>query len=324
LIFNMISNKTHSMTGFGIASENFAWGSLIIELRSVNSRFLELHFKMPDQWRGAEPVLRELLQQQLKRGKVECRLSSKDAQDQSDNSLLSPIELQKIAAWQTQVQASFKKAGELSVYQVIQLAKASGSSERFGSGQAQAADAASLGGVLEAERHEDLIKTAQKALTGLIESRQREGAALASTLKLGLTQLRAIVDPLAEQMPTMIAAQQQKLSDRLQVVLSPNESNSGEISHEEVMMRVRQEIGALGLKADIAEELARLNAHIVEFDRSLDAAGPHGKRLDFLVQELNREANTVGSKSISLTSTHASLGLKQVIEQLREQIQNLE
>jgi uncharacterized protein (TIGR00255 family) len=320
----MISNKTHSMTGFGIASEHFTWGSLVIEFRSVNSRFLEFHFKMPDQWRGAEPVLRELLQQQLKRGKVECRLSSKDAQDQSDNALLSSTELQKIAAWQTQVQASFKNASELSVYQVIQLAKTGGANDRFGSGQPLSNDAASLEGTLEAERHADLIKTAQKALTGLIESRHREGAALASTLKLGLAQLRAIVDPLAEQMPTMIAAQQQKLSDRLQVVLSPNELNSGDISHEEVMMRVRQEISALGLKADIAEELARLNAHIVEFDRSLDAAGPHGKRLDFLIQELNREANTVGSKSISLTSTHASLGLKQVIEQLREQIQNLE
>jgi uncharacterized protein (TIGR00255 family) len=332
----MFNNKTHSMTGFGLASEHFTWGSLVIELRSVNSRFLELHFKMPDQWRGAEPILRELLQQQLKRGKVECRLSSKSTQDQPDDGTLIPAQLQKIADWQTQVQTTFAAAQPLSVYEILNLAQSNNASASYGLTNAMHSETQLAGGQLNADQTQALLSTAQKALTGLIESRQREGAALAQTLKQGLTQLRGIVDPLAEQMPVLIAAQQQKLTDRLQTVLTSSganiasaidkkaETSAVEISHDEIMLRIRQEISALGLKADVAEELARLNAHIAEFDRSLDAAGPHGKRLDFLVQELNREANTVGSKSLSLISTHASLGLKQVIEQLREQIQNLE
>ncbi len=332
----MFNNKTHSMTGFGLASEHFAWGSLVIELRSVNSRFLELHFKMPDQWRGAEPILRELLQQQLKRGKVECRLSSKIVQDQNDDATLIPAQLQKIADWQKQIHSTFAAAQPLSVYEILNLAQSNNAGASYSSNNAIQSETLLAGGQLNAEQTQALLTTAQKALTGLIESRQREGAALAQTLKQGLTQLRGIVDPLAEQMPVLIAAQQQKLTDRLQTVLTSSganstgtsdkkaETNAVEISHDEIMLRIRQEISALGLKADVAEELARLNAHIAEFDRSLDAAGPHGKRLDFLVQELNREANTVGSKSLSLISTHASLGLKQVIEQLREQIQNLE
>jgi uncharacterized protein (TIGR00255 family) len=367
----MFNNKTYSMTGFGLASDHFNWGSLVIEMRSVNSRFLELHFKMPDQWRGAEPVLRELLQQQLKRGKVEIRLSSKNTGDPNDSVELSSADLQKIVHWQSQVHSIFAAAKPLSVYEILKLAQTKNAVGSFSSANALQNDTALTEGLLNAELTQALIVTAQKSLTALIESRQREGAALCQTLIQGLTQLRAIVVPLAEQMPLWIAAQQQKLSDRLQLILSSEATNllgfrenqtvssaakpsgarpaegsatasdqqlagknvpesklsalsSTEVSRDEIMLRVRQEIAALGLKADVAEELARLNAHIAEFERSLDAAGPHGKRLDFLIQELNREANTIGSKSMSLMSTHASLGLKQVIEQLREQVQNLE
>ncbi len=302
------------MTGFGLATEHFAWGSLIIELRAVNSRFLELHFKIPDQWRGAEPILRELLQQQLKRGKVECRLSSKSANNEAETTL-SASELQRLGQWQAQIHQQFSDAKPLSVYEILKLRQLANS----GSGAETSAQ-----GQLSDEQTKALMTTAQTALDSLIQSRQREGASLASTLKQGLTQLRAIVEPLAEQMPALIAAQQQKFSDRLLAVFSNTTSPAVEVPQEEVMLRLRQEVGALGMRADVAEELARLNAHVVEFERCLDVAGPHGKRLDFLVQELNREANTIGSKSHSLISTHASLGLKQVIEQLREQIQNLE
>jgi uncharacterized protein (TIGR00255 family) len=357
----MFNNKTFSMTGFGLASEHYSWGSLVIELRSVNSRFLELHFKMPDQWRGAEPVLRELLQQQLKRGKVECRLSSKAAQDRNQTDGLLASDLQKVANWQAQVQSTFATAKPLSVYEILKLAQSNDFSSYLAPASSDQSDSALQGGQLSVEQNQALLTTAQMALTALIESRQREGSALAQTLKQGLAQLRAIVDPLTEQMPKLIAAQQEKLSERLQLIfttsglvttpssdqsltrnpasgatsagavthlranpVSSGASQATEVSQDEIMLRIRQEISALGLKADVAEELVRLKAHIAEFDRSLDAAGPHGKRLDFLIQELNREANTIGSKSLSLMSTHASLGLKQVIEQLREQIQNLE
>lgn len=311
-----------SMTGFGTATNNEPTGSVTVELRTVNSRFLELHFKIPDALRHLESALKELIQSQLKRGKVECRINVKSTRDpllSLNDSAPTPEFIQQTKALEESLLREFPGAARLSIAQILAM---SGTNP-----EAQETTWSS----------ELVLGTAQEALKQLVETRAREGAQLNNLLLNGLQSVRSHLAPLVTDLPQLIQAQQDKLCERLKLALSiatQNDTsaaskpatwlNLSETEIAEVMQRIRQEVAALSLKADISEEIGRLEAHLHEFQTSIGSRGPHGKRLDFLIQEMNREANTIGSKATHLKVTHASLGLKQTIEQLREQVQNIE
>jgi uncharacterized protein (TIGR00255 family) len=311
-----------SMTGFGTATNHEHTESVTVELRTVNSRFLELHFKIPDSLRHLESALKELIQGQLKRGKVECRINIKSARDpilESKTAGPSLAFIQQIKALEEGLLREFPNAARLSIAQILSLG-----------GPRTDADETPLSNDL-------VLDTTKEALKQLVQTRAREGTQLYNLLKSGLQNVRNHLTPLINELPQLIEAQQDKLCERLKLALSltsQNEANPAskpatwlslsEAEAAEVMQRVRQEVAALGLKADISEEIGRLEAHVHEFHASIGSTGPHGKRLDFLIQEMNREANTIGSKATHLKVTHASLGLKQSIEQLREQVQNIE
>jgi uncharacterized protein (TIGR00255 family) len=294
-----------SMTGFGTGQAADNLGRLQVQLRSVNSRFLELHFKIPDALAHYEPVLRDLLAASLKRGKVECRLSASLATDAARDGGLDWQRLAQLQAWQQQILQQFPKAQPLSVHQLLS----------FGGVQTDMQD--------QTDRQATLLIAAGQALADLHAQRDREGMRLGQVMHTDIDAIEAFVEVFAAQIGPLIAASQQRLVDKLTKAFKDVEQ-SQRVPEEEMIARIRQETAALGLRADVAEEIARLKSHCQEFRFCLNQGGIQGKRLDFLLQELNREANTLGSKAINAATTSAALGLKQRIEQLREQVQNIE
>ncbi len=287
---------TTSMTGFAAHSLTLEHASVNIDLRSVNQRYLELHFRLADEFRALEPQLRELLQQRLARGKVECRIGIVPLCADSLNNGLNAGILERLAGWQAEVRARLPEAAPLTVSDVLRWP----------------------GAVPAAAQSQDAL--ADAALTGmrsvideLVDSRRREGAKLRQHILDRLAAAEAQVAALKPLLPALAAAQQEKLATRLREAL-------GEAGHE----RLAQEIALLAQKLDIDEELSRLDTHFAEVRRVLDQPGAAGKRLDFLMQELHREANTLGSKSAAVETSRASLELKVLIEQMREQVQNIE
>ncbi len=287
---------TTSMTGFAAHSLPLEHASVNIDLRSVNQRYLELHFRLADEFRALEPQLRELLQQRLARGKVECRIGIAPLYADSQDNGLNPGILERLAGWQAEVRTRLPEAAPLTVSDVLRWP----------------------GAVPAATQSQDTL--AEAALAGmratldeLAESRQREGAKLRQHILDRLAAAEAQVAALKPLLPALAAAQQEKLATRLREAL-------GEAGHE----RLAQEIALVAQKLDIDEELSRLVTHFAEVRRVLDQPGAVGKRLDFLMQELHREANTLGSKSAAMETSRASLELKVLIEQMREQVQNIE
>ena len=287
---------TASMTGFAAHSLNLEHASVNIDLRSVNQRYLELHFRLADEVRALEPQLRELIQQRLTRGKVECRVSLTPLATASLDNGLNPAILERLAHWQTDVLQRLPDSTPLSVNEILRWP----------------------GAVPTAMQSQDVLNEATLAgaratLDELVDSRQREGAKLKQHILDRLAAAEAQVAGLQPLLPTLVAAQREKLTERLHDLL-------GEAGHE----RLAQEIALAVQKADIDEELSRLTTHFAEVRRVLDQAGAVGKRLDFLMQELHREANTLGSKSVAVETSRVSLELKVLIEQMREQVQNIE
>jgi uncharacterized protein (TIGR00255 family) len=311
-----------SMTGYGSASRQVSLGAgvvadLQVECRAVNSRFLDLGFRLPDECRAAEPTLREMTTQSLSRGKVEFRAawrinnSSKPSGSgvaHSESHALGAISKERLDALYTlqeRAQDIFPKARELSIGEILRWP-----------------------GIVTEPRGEEegwlaaTIEAGRAALDALMKSRQAEGKALVTVLTNITTKMNQIIANIEPKVPEYVAQYQEKLTERLSESLTGQELGKGIGS--ELMERIRQEVVLYAVRIDVAEEFARLMTHLNTVQTALAGKGPVGKRLDFLMQELNREANTLSSKSVSEECTQAALELKLLIEQMREQVQNLE
>ena len=271
-----------------------------LEIRSVNSRFLDLSFRLPDELRHTEPALREHITQHIKRGKVEVRAVYHNNQD-SDLTDPSIATLQKLLSLQNKVQSWLPGARDLSVSDVIKLA----SHEKSGTGLNEA----------------DLMPLATQAVKALKDARAREGARLAEMLQDRIGQLRTLAQQAAPLLPQLVEQQRQRFVDRWNEAMSLSE---GTVSSDVAKDRALTEATAFAIRIDVAEELTRLASHLDELSRLIKKGGDIGKRLDFLIQELHREANTMGSKSAALELTKISVDMKVLIEQMREQVQNIE
>jgi len=295
-----------SMTGFAAATRSTAIGPVTVELKSVNSRFLDLSVRYPDELRSVEAALREAISARLARGKVECRLGiSRVATDATGGlNVEAQTRLKRLA---DVVAGAFPGIGPLRTIDVLGWP---------GVVDAPAADPDAL--------RTSVLEALAESLDALIATRQREGAALREALLASCGAIDAIAEQLKLRAPELLSAVERKLVERLEQALGRSLAEASSLSREEVAERIRQEVTLYGLKMDVDEELKRLATHVIEVRRVLQAGGPVGRRLDFLMQELNREANTLGSKAAAIEMTNASVELKILIEQMREQIQNLE
>jgi len=271
-----------------------------LEIRSVNSRFLDLSFRLPDELRHTEPALREHIVQHIKRGKVEVRAVYHSNQDAE---LTDPAigTLQKLLSLQNKIQSWLPGARDLSVSDVIKLA----SHEKSGTGLNEA----------------DLMPLATQAVKALKDARAREGARLAEMLQDRIGQLSTLAEQAAPLLPILVEQQRQRFIDRWNEAMALSE---GTVSPDVAKDRALTEATAFAIRIDVAEELTRLASHLDEISRLIKKGGDIGKRLDFLIQELHREANTLGSKSAALELTKISVDMKVLIEQMREQVQNIE
>jgi len=286
----------HSMTGYAALAREFPFGALSIEVRAVNHRYLDVQFRLPDDLRAVEPTLRELLIENIARGKVECRVTFTAVPGAHKTLKLNEDLLQQLEALEHQVRARIAGAAQLS-----------------------AADLLRWPGVLAAEPLP--VEALQAACRDLLvrvlrefnSARGREGERLASLLRERAGSMERVLGEVIPRIPQVISAYQDKLAARLKEAIGGGEEE-----------RIRQEVAVFATKIDVDEELSRLAAHVAELKRTLAGGGAIGKQLDFLMQELNREANTLASKSVDLAVTRAALDLKVIIEQMREQIQNIE
>jgi uncharacterized protein (TIGR00255 family) len=307
-----------SMTGYGSASRPVSLGAgvvadLQVECRAVNSRFLDLGFRLPDECRGAEPLLREMATQALSRGKVEFRAAwrinahSGAVAPSTATSTLNQERLAALQVLQTEVLKIFPQADDLRMADILRWP-----------------------GVVNEPRGEEegwigvTAEAAKAALDTLMASRAAEGAALVGVLQAITQKMQAMITALEPRIPEYVQQYQDKLSARLAEALASQTSPNNGAVPAEVLDRIRQEVVLYAVKIDVAEEFARLKTHLQAVGAALRGKGPVGKRLDFLMQELNREANTLSSKSVSDECTAAAVELKLLIEQMREQVQNLE
>ena len=284
-----------SMTGFAAVSAEVSGGRFALELKTVNHRYLEFQTRMPEDLRSLEQSMRELVAASLSRGKVECRITftpiaTRDSLAPDENALAALVETQK------QILKKFD-AGRLSVWEIMH-APGVMSAEALGTDAAR----------------QVLMALFKNAIVELNATRQREGDKLAALIYQRLDGIDVLVKQVTPLIPEMVAAYQEKLALKL------TEAMVGSASDE----RLKQEVVLFASRIDVSEELNRLTAHISEVRRVVKSGGAVGKRLDFLMQELNREANTLGSKSVSAESTKVAVELKVLIEQMREQIQNIE
>ncbi|MDP6968248.1 MAG: YicC/YloC family endoribonuclease [Gammaproteobacteria bacterium] len=286
---------TRSMTAFARQEQVLDTGTLSWELRSVNQRYLEPHLRLPDQFRALEPKLRDLLRNGLTRGKVECHLRWHPANQDSHLQVNTEL-VQQLNTASDQINAIVGPTRQYSALEILQWPGVLAEQSVDLAGLQQAA----LG----------LFKTSIKEL---IEHREREGQALKELIEQRLTAILSIVNQVQEQLPIILANQRQHLHDKL-----------AELSTDLDPQRLEQEIVLLANKADVAEELDRLTTHVQEVRHTLQQQQAIGRRLDFLMQELNREANTLSSKSIVADTTLNAVELKVLIEQMREQVQNIE
>ncbi|QQX79992.1 YicC family protein [Shewanella sp. KX20019] len=284
-----------SMTAYARIEHKADWGTASWEIRSVNQRYLETYLRLPEHFRSLEPVLRDRLRKRLNRGKVEVNLRYDLADSTS-----SELQLNQDLAKQIINAANWVKdeagQGELNVVDVLRWPGVMSSSEQ---------DMDSLG--------KELLVAFDSAVDQFIEARGREGEAINVMLQTRLDQIVDLVAVVRSHMPVVMQWQRDKLTNRL-----------AEITGELDPARMEQEMVLMAQKMDVAEEMDRLDAHVAETRRILKKGGAQGRRLDFMMQEFNRESNTLASKSISAEVTSAAVDLKVLIEQMREQIQNVE
>jgi uncharacterized protein (TIGR00255 family) len=308
--------SVYSMTGFAHATQGAgaqgddaaartAGTGVTVEVRSVNSRFLDLSFRLPDELRGLEPALRELVGAALKRGKVEVRVAP---QREAEGAWPQPLpdQLMRLARLESTVTGWLPNARPLSVNEALAWCRQGSATERL---------------------DDAVLAAARTAIDGLREARAREGARLVAILQERIARLHELAAQAAPLVPAVVQRQQQRFLERWTEALAQAGGTgqaSGGVTADAQRDRALNEAAAYALRIDVAEELGRLSAHLDEISRLLKAGGELGKRLDFLIQELHREANTLGSKSAALELTNVSVEMKVAIEQMREQVQNIE
>jgi uncharacterized protein (TIGR00255 family) len=290
------------MTGYASAQLDLATPyplRLGLEIRSVNSRFLDLTFKLPEEFRAQEPALRELLSRRLKRGKVELRATF----ERSGHSVVAPGTdfLAQLPKLELLVRQWLPDAAGLTVGEVLRIS------------ESQQISAKTPGA--------ELLDLAARALHDLLDARAREGARLSDMLFDRIQQLRQLTQEAQPLIPLLVDQQRQKFLDRWREAMALTD---GSALPDAVQDRALSEATAFAIRIDVDEEMTRLHAHLDEATRLLRRGGELGKRLDFLIQELHREANTLGAKSAALELTRISVDMKVLIEQMREQVQNIE
>jgi uncharacterized protein (TIGR00255 family) len=288
-----------SMTGYAAVSSDFARGAIHIELRSVNSRFLDVQFRIVEELRQVEPALREAIGTAVARGKVECRVAWTPAADRSRQPALNQEILAQLVVLQQRVRESAPHSTPLGVGEILQWPGMLGD------------DALPV-----EDMRAKCIALMKQVVDEFTATRAREGAKLRAMLEERIGRMHALVAEVAPRIPELVLLQQEKLRLRLAEALGAGAEQFAE--------RIAQEASLFGTRIDVAEELSRLMAHLDEVMRVLAKGGAAGKRLDFLMQELNREANTLGAKSVSTETSAAAVELKLLIEQMREQVQNIE
>jgi uncharacterized protein (TIGR00255 family) len=284
----------YSMTGYAAATRELPTASLAAELKSVNGRFLDVQFRLSDELRAVEPMLRELILARVGRGKVECRVSVTPPTGTAPQISVNEGLLVTLAEASRKVRTAIPDAQPLRVSEALHWPGV-------------------LGDDRSAPLREACVALVRELLEEFAATRAREGEKLGKMLLERAERLKSLLVSIQPRLPEAIAAYEEKLGARLREVLGGADEE-----------RIRQEIALFGVRADVAEELNRLGAHLEEVHRVVRAGGAVGKRLDFLMQELNREANTLGSKSVSKELSDASLEFKLLIEQMREQTQNIE
>jgi uncharacterized protein (TIGR00255 family) len=305
----------YSMTGYANAASNrtakavaspsdevpTALPVVTVEARSVNGRFLDVALRLPDELRGLEPALRDLLAGACKRGKIELRVSTSR---ESDDSFPAPTsdQLNRLSYQQASVQGWLPQAQSLSVNEVLHWCK---------------------GGSTTQKLDEPAMAAARACVQGLREARAREGARLAAVLMERVSRLRELAALAAPLVGAVVQRQQMRFLERWNEALATVQAAAA-VPAQALHERAMAEAASYAIRIDVAEELARLASHLDEIDRLLTAGGELGKRLEFLIQELQREANTLGSKSAALELTTISVEMKVAIEQMREQVQNIE
>jgi uncharacterized protein (TIGR00255 family) len=285
-----------SMTGYAAASADSPRGTLSLELRSVNARFLDLQFRVAEGLRPLEPRLRDLILARVARGKVDCRLFLNDKDVPQRPQRLNTEAIARLKSLAAEAQKTFPDAAPLRVADVLRWP----------------------GVIAEPEADEETLRViaerlCQAALDQLVAARAREGAKLAASIGERLAVMRRRVEEVVPLVPQSLAAYQARLAERLREALGTADDD-----------RVRTELAVFAAKVDVDEELERLRAHLAEAERALKQGGAVGKRLDFIAQELNREANTLASKAPSQPLSDCALELKLLVEQIREQVQNIE
>jgi len=286
----------HSMTGYAASTLDLPGVRLNIELRSVNSRYLDVSFRMPDELRALEAPLREMISATVSRGKVECRLSYQRRSEAGRELALDGALLTQLTTLQQQVRAQVPDAGLLSVGELLRWP---------GLIADEGLPLEDLQAAIHTQGH--------AAIKELMDTRAREGERLGALILERIEAMRGWVRAIEPRIPQVVAEHQEKLATRLREAVASFDEE-----------RIRQEVALFAVRIDVAEELNRLVTHLDEVERVIKKGGAVGKRLDFLMQELNREANTLGSKSVTTDQTATAVELKILIEQMREQIQNLE
>lgn len=301
------------MTGYATASSGRAdpgsggpgaapaGAAVTVDARSVNGRFLDLAFRLPDELRGLEPALRERLGALFRRGKIEVRISTAR---ETGEAWPQPAteQLHRLAQLESSIKGWLPEARPLSVHEVLGWCRAGGAAERLD-------DAA--------------LEAAGRCFEALREARAREGERLVAMLKDRIAQIRALAKKAAPLVPQVVERQRERFLERWTEALAAANS-SGAVPQQALQERALTEAAAFAIRIDVAEELTRLASHLDEIERLLDAGGELGKRLDFLIQELQRESNTLGSKSPAIELTAISVEMKVLVEQMREQVQNIE
>lgn len=302
--------SVYSMTGYANAAADVPQrtdgdvghkAGVSVEMRSVNGRFLDLSLRLPDDLRSLEPALRELVAANFRRGKIELRVSSsRDA----DNAWPTPNgeNLSHLGRIEGMVRGWMPEARPLSVNEVLQWCRGGAAAQRL---------------------DETAMAAASQCVTALRDARAREGARLVTVLMEKLQRLRELATAAEPLIPQVVARQQVRFVERWNEALAAAGGHAS-IGADATRERALNEAASYAIRIDVAEELARLRAHLDEIERLLAAGGELGKRLDFLIQELQREANTLGSKSAALELTTIAVEMKVMVEQMREQVQNLE
>ncbi len=287
---------TVSMTGFTALEAPIENGTIMLELRAVNSRYLDLHFKLDDTFKSLEPAIREALKAQLSRGKLECKMSYASKSSTPESLQLNQHVVDGLLNLSQQVQKSFPKSADLTVAEILQWP-----------------NALMQTGVSKEKLFDAGMSIVAQGIEDLNAARTREGEKLKANILERIDQIEALVEKVKPLMGALVKAYQEKLEKKLQETIKTLDAD-----------RITQELVIYAQRIDVDEELVRLSTHVSEIKRILSQDKPAGKRLDFMMQELNREANTLGSKSVSVETTQVSMELKVLIEQMREQIQNIE